>query len=67
MVVVVNLIIIVAFVVVFLLVLIIVSLVMVTCKLELHIYREWNYFNYVRFTCEVGSLRGKDVVSGINL
>ncbi|XP_059462909.1 uncharacterized protein LOC132191818 isoform X2 [Corylus avellana] len=33
--------------------------------------REWKYFNYepktVRFACEVGSLEGKDVVSGIKL
>ncbi|KAF3972575.1 hypothetical protein CMV_003925 [Castanea mollissima] len=32
---------------------------------------EWKYFNYeprtVSFACEVGSLEGKDVVSGINL
>jgi hypothetical protein len=44
---------------------------MFTCKLELHLCREWKYFNYepraVRFACEVGSLEGKDVVSGIKL
>jgi hypothetical protein len=42
-----------------------------TCKLELPLCREWKYFNYepktVRFACEVGSLEGKDVVSGIKL
>jgi hypothetical protein len=44
---------------------------MFTCKLELPLCREWKYFNYepktVRFACEVGSLEGKDVVSGIKL
>jgi general transcription factor 3C polypeptide 2 len=42
---------------------------MFICKLELHLCREWKYFNYeprtVRFACEVGSLEGKDV--GIKL
>jgi general transcription factor 3C polypeptide 2 len=36
-----------------------------------HICSEWKHFNYeprtVRFASEVGSLEGKDVVSGINL
>jgi hypothetical protein len=45
--------------------------VMFTCKLELHLCREWNYFNYepktIRVACEVGCLEGKDVVSGIKL
>lgn len=44
---------------------------MFTCQLELHLCREWKYFNYepkiVRFASAVGSIEGNDVVSGIEL